>query len=456
MQNKPRSGLIAALDVGTSKVCCLIARSDAEGQARVIGASHQVSKGLKGGVVVDMDSAAEVITSAVHTAEQKAGETVHDVVVNLSGGRPHSRTVGVEVSISGHEVGENDLRRVLEQTTLLHHGGAHGASNGNGHGAGGIGVGNGQDGRPALATPPGGSRAAARNGERDLIHSIPVGFAIDGDRGIRDPRGMYGDRLGVRMHMITAATGAVRTLKTVIERCHLDVKHFVVSPYAAGLACLVEDEMDLGVTLIDMGAGATGITVFYDGAVVYADSVPVGGGHVTTDIARCLSTPLAHAERLKSLYGSAVGSAADAHDLIDAPQVGEDADSTPNHVSRSMLNQIIQPRVEEIFTLVRQRLEHSGTDAVAGRRVVLTGGASQLQGTRELGSLMLDKQVRMGRPLRVRGLADAMTGPAFTTCVGLIGFAANNPAALPEPTSVLKGELGGLPGRLGQWLREHI
>lgn len=449
MQNKPRSGLIAALDVGTSKVCCLIARADAEGQARVIGASHQISKGLKAGVVVDMDGAAEVITSAVHTAEQKAGETVHEVVVNLSGGRPHSRTVGVEVTIAGHEVGENDLRRVLEQTALLHDGSRNGHGGNGSNGGPAIGLGAAANGRPALA-------AAVRPGERELIHSIPVGFAIDGDRGIRDPRGMYGDRLGVRMHMITAATGAVRTLKTVIERCHLDVQNFVVSPYAAGLACLVEDEMDLGVTLIDMGAGATGITVFYDGAVVYADAVPVGGGHVTTDIARCLSTPLAHAERLKSLYGSAVGSAADAHDMIDAPQVGEDNESAPHHVSRSMLNEIIQPRVEETFALVRQRLASSGTDAVAGRRVVLTGGASQLQGTRELASLMLDKQVRMGRPLRVRGLADAMTGPAFTTCVGLIGFAANNPVALPEPTSVLKGELGGLPGRLGQWLREHI
>ncbi len=439
MHNKPRSGLIAALDVGSSKVCCLIARTDGDGNARVIGASHQVSKGLKGGVVVDMDAAAEVITGAVHTAEQKAGETVRSVVVNLSGGRPMSRTVGVEVSIAGHEVGEGDLRRVLEQTSHL-------------HGGNGVSV---------MASPAGG-RVAARNGggttarDRDLIHTIPVGFAIDGDRGIRDPRGMFGDRLGVRMHLITAAAGAVRTLKTVIERCHLDVQAFVVSPYAAGLACLVEDELDLGVTLIDMGAGTTGVSVFYDGAVVYTDSVPVGGGHVTSDIARCLSTPLAHAERLKSLYGSAVGSAADAHDLIDVPQVGEDSHEAANHASRSALNEIIQPRVEEIFSLVRQRLADSGTGTLAGRRVVLTGGASQLQGTRELASLMLDKQVRMGRPLGVRGLADAMTGPAFTTCVGLIGFATDNPAALPEPASVLKGELSGLPGRLGQWLREHI
>ena len=436
--------MIAALDVGSSKVCCLIARTDGEGQARILGASHQVSKGLRGGVVVDMDAAAEVITSAVHTAEQKAGETIRSVVVNLSGGRPMSRTVGVEVSIAGHEVGENDLRRVLEQTSHLHGNGRNLSNNG-----------------VAMMAPPGGARGAtaAVNGagrERDLIHTIPVGFAIDGDRGIRDPRGMYGDRLGVRMHLITAAAGAVRTLKTVIERCHLDVQAFVVSPYAAGLACLVEDELDLGVTLIDMGAGTTGVAVFYDGAVVYTDSVPVGGGHVTSDIARCLSTPLAHAERLKSLYGSAVASAADAHDLIDVPQVGEESDEAANHVSRSALNEIIQPRVEEIFTLVRQRLADSGTGTLAGRRVVLTGGASQLQGTRELASLMLDKQVRMGRPLGVRGLADAMTGPAFTTCVGLIGFATDNPAALPEPASVLKGELSGLPGRLGQWLREHI
>lgn len=413
---KPRSGLVAALDVGSSKVCCFVARADTNGRTRVIGASHQISHGMKNGIVVDIEAAEAAILSAVHAAEQIANETVRSVTVNLSGGHPLSRTVGIEVPIAGHEIGDGDLHRVLEQTVTLN----------------------------------------KDINDRDLIHSIPVGFAIDGDRGIRDPRGMYGDLLGVDMHMITAATGAVRTLETVVQRCHLDVESFVVSAYAAGLAVLVEDELDLGVTLVDMGAGTTSIAVFYEGAVIYADTLPVGGGHVTADIARGLSTPLAHAERLKTLYGSAITAAADEHDIVDVPQMGEDNQETPNPVSRSTLNGIIRPRVEETLELVRSRLEESGVGHFAGRRVVLTGGASQMQGARELAALILDKQVRMGRPLRCRGLAEAMTGPAFATCAGLVGFAVQNPTALPEPTPVLKGELSGLTGRLSQWLREHI
>lgn len=413
-----RNGLIAALDVGTSKICCFVARVDPpNGEAarpRIIGMGHQVSQGLRNGVVVDMAAAERSILDAVHVAEKMAGETIASVVVNLTAGRPRSQTVGVEVSIAGHEVGPADLRRVLEH-----------------------------------------SQANAASSERELIHTIPVDFAIDGDHGIRDPRGMFGDRLGVQVHMITATGGAVRTLKTVVERCHLDIEGFVVSPYAAGLACLVEDEIDLGVTLVDMGAGATGITVFYDGQAIYTDSVPAGGAHVTSDVARGLSTPIGHAERLKTLYGNA-NAGTDDNDLIDVPQVGEDSHEAPNHISRSILNGIIQPRLEEIFELVRARLGASGIDHLAGRRVVLTGGASQLQGIRELAALVLDKQVRLGRPLRLRGLADAMAGPAFATCAGLIAFAIHQPAALPTPAPVARGEWGVLTGRIERWLREHF
>ncbi|MFQ5970949.1 MAG: cell division protein FtsA [Alphaproteobacteria bacterium] len=411
---KTRAGLAAGLDVGTSKICCFIAKVDDGRHPRVVGVGHHASEGLKSGIVVDMDAAEFAILNAVHAAEQMAGETIRSVVVNLTGGRLASHIVGVEVPISGHEIGDSDLRRVLDQSLSHNH-----------------------------------------VAERDVIHSIPVGFTIDGDRGIRDPRGMFGGRLGVRMHMITAASGAVRTLKTVVERCHLDIDSFVVSPYAAGLSCLVEDEMDLGVTLVDMGAGSTGITVFYDGAAVFVDAIPVGGGYVTSDIARGLSTPIAHAERLKTLYGSAIATTQDEEETVDAPQVGEDKSETPNHVSKALLNGIIQPRVEEIFELVRARLEDSAAERLAGRRVVLAGGACQLQGVRELAALVLDKQVRMGRPLRLRGLAESMAGPAFATCAGLIAFAVDNPTA-GASAPVIKGEPFGLPGRIGQWLREHI
>lgn len=451
---KPRNGLIAALDIGTSKVCCMVARIDRPATddpmrqtpiARVVGTGHQVSGGIKGGIVTDMAAAETAIRQAVHAAEQMAGETIREVSVNLSGGKPGSEIVSVEVAVGGHEVSDGDLNRVIEKIVAPRH---------NGHGG---------NGHPTNGTPPGGHAAgshgrAARNGssERELIHAIPVAYAIDGNRGIRDPRGMFGDTLGVDMHLVTAAAGAVQTLRTVIERCHLDVDEFVVSSYAAGLAALVEDETDLGVTVLDMGAGTTDLAVFYDGRMIFADTIPVGGAHVTNDIARGLSTPVAHAERLKTLHGNAVATVADEQDLIDVPQVGEDIHESPNHVPRSILNGIIQPRMEETFELVRAHLSDSGIAGFAGRRIVLTGGASQLQGVRELATLILDKQVRMGRPLRLRGLAEAMAGPAFVTSAGLIAHAVNQPEAISAPAPVLEGEPTGLTGRVGAWLREHF
>jgi cell division protein FtsA len=410
-----RKGLIAALDIGSSKICCLIAKIEESGRAAVVGIGHQLSRGVKSGAIIDMDEAELAILTAVHAAEKMSAETIDEVMVNLSGGYPASQTVGVEVAIAGHEVGDSDLRRVLE------------------HGRG-------------IDVGP----------DRQVIHSIPVGYAIDGNRGIRDPRGMYGDRLGVSMHIVTAAAGAARNIATCVNRCHLEVAALVVSPYASGLATLVEDEKDLGVTVIDMGGGTTSIAVFFDGQVVFTDSVAIGGNHVTSDIARGLSTPLAHAERMKTLYGSALTSPSDERELINVPQIGEDGSGTSNQVAKSILVGIIQPRLEETFELVRARLEASGFDKLAGRRVVLTGGAAQLTGARELAQLVLDKQVRMGRPIRISGLAESTAGPAFSTAAGLIAYAIRREAELRPQLRPERAPSQSLFDRVGGWLRENF
>ena len=212
---------------------------------------------------------------------------------------------------------------------------------------------------------------------------------------------MTGDTLQAQMHLIAAAFGPVRTLITAIARCHLEVEKLVAAPYASGLACLVEDEMDLGSLVIDMGAGTTSFAVFFDGNVVFADGIAMGGAHVTNDIARGLTTSLACAERLKTLYGNAIPSPMDEREIVDVPLVGEELPENANPVPKAQLIRIIQPRIEETLELLRSRLDKSGFSDVAGRRVVLTGGASQLPGIRELAQRMLDKQVRLGRPLRV-------------------------------------------------------
>ena len=416
--NTHRSGLLAAIDIGTSKVCCLIARLDKDGRPRVTGIGQQANHGLKGGAVTDMDATEIAIVNAVHAAEEMAGEHIEKVVVNLSGGHPASSSVDVEVAIAGHAVGETDLKRALEQ----------------GHQAG---------------------LASGLNGDlRQLIHSIPVAYRIDGNRGIRDPRGLFGERLGVNIHFVTAASGAVRNLIACVERCHLQVLDLVVSPYASGLASLVDDEMSLGVTLIDMGGGTTTIAVFLEGSVIYTDVLRVGGNHVTNDIARGLSTPLAQAERIKTLYGHVMAVGSD--ELLEVPQVGEEGEDEAQQIPRSLLVGIVQPRLEETFELVRSRLEAAGMDKISGRRVVLTGGACQLPGIRELAHLILDKQIRIGRPVRVSGLAEATSGPAYATAAGLLVYAASA-ERVSAPAEARETAAGaGWLDRIGHWFREHL
>lgn len=417
-----RAGTIAALDVGSSKISCFIARIEpgrtANGHApiRVVGIGHQVSRGIRAGALVDMDAAEEAIRVAVDAAERMAGVTIKDVIVGVSGGDPKSQTVGVKSSVAGPEIGDGDLARLV----------GYAQSN---------------------FQPEG----------RDVLHAIPTNYSIDGARGVRDPRGMFGEKLGVDVHMVSALRGPLRNLELCIERCHLSVSGIAVSPYASGLACLVEDETDLGVAVIDMGGGTTSLAVFFEGAMVYCDSVSIGGNHITNDIARGLSTPLAHAERMKTLYGSALASPSDEREMIDVPQVGEsDADSA-NHIPRSMLTGIIQPRLEETFELVRDRLEASGYARVAGRRVVLTGGASQMNGARELAGRMLDKQVRVGQPLRLTGLAEATGGPAFATCAGLLTYSQISPLEMAGADGEAEGRArtGGLR-KFGRWLKENF
>ncbi|MBI1210632.1 MAG: cell division protein FtsA [Alphaproteobacteria bacterium] len=420
-----KPGIIGALDVGSTKVACFIVKADnsrisGQSNLRVLGIGHQVSRGVRAGTVVDMDAAEEAIRAAVEQAEDMAGITLRDAIIGISCGQPTTRTIRVEVSIAGHEVGAQDLRQ------------AH------------------QHGREQIAS-----------GDREVVYCAPGSYSIDGSRGIRDPRGMYGDRLGVSMHVVTAAQSPIRNLETCVQRCHLDVAGKVVVPYASGLASLVADEMDLGVTVLDMGGGTTSIGVFFDGNLIMADVLPIGGNHITMDLARGLSTTLAHAERMKTLYGSALSSPTDAQEIMTIPQVGEDDPDAVSHLPRSVLTGIITPRLEETFELVRDRLQESGLESIAGRRVVLTGGASQLNGAREIAARILSKQVRLGRPARIAGLAEAAGGAAFSTCAGLAQWAASRTNELIEDgevEDVLPVRAYGTYGFAGitRWFRDNF
>ncbi len=415
-QASGRSGLVAALDLGTTKACCLIARQPGPGELEIVGIGHQISRGLRAGSIVDMEMTEATIRATVGAAEQMAGENIRNVIVNVSCGAPRSRLIAYGVSIAGHEICDADLRRLLE---------------------------------------PAGLPESERQG-RDILHAIPVGYSIDGNKGVRDPRGLHGQRLGVNMHVISVERDPLNNLETGVARCHLDLSGKVASPYASSLASLSEDEIGLGVTCIDMGGGTTSVAIFFDGELVHTDSLALGGSHVTSDIARGLSTPLAHAERMKTLYGSAIPTPADDREIIKTPLIGEEQTGETSQVPRSLLIGIIRPRIEEIFEILRDRLEESGFDKIMGSRLVLTGGASQLSGVREMAGEMLNMKTRLGRPKPLRGLAESASGPAFSTCVGLLRFAADNTAEGAQRAYRPDDDPGGRFARLGKWLRENF
>lgn len=423
-----RGSIVSVLDVGTSKIVCLVAALEPAGEsdmlrgrthrARVIGIGHQRARGLKGGAVVDLDAAEQAIRLAVDAAERMAKVEIRSVVVNITGGRLGSRSFHADVTLTGRPVGQGDIQRVFEAASWT---------------------------------------GAQPN--RTVLHSLPTGFGLDATRGIRDPQGMIGRKLGVDMHVVTSDEHAVRNLMLAVERCHLEVEAVVAGPYAAGLSSLVDDEAEMGVAIVDLGAGTTSVGVFHNGALVHTDGVAVGGNHVTMDIARGFTTTVTHAERLKTLYGSTIATASDDREMIAVASVDDEDRDSVHHVPKSHLVRVIKPRVEEILELVRDRLAGAGFGSVSGRRIVLTGGGAQLTGLPELARQILSKQVRVGRPLGVQGLPDAMKGPAFAAPVGLIVYPQVAGLEHFEPRSsgqFLATGTDGYLSRMGRWLKDSF
>jgi cell division protein FtsA len=424
----PRRGaLVAALDIGSSKVACLIARlrphppqqvlTRRSHAIEVVGFGHTGARGTKAGAVVNLAEAEEAIRQAVDGAERMASVEIESVVLAISAGRLASEHFAAEIDIAGATVSEGDIGRVLAA----------------------------------------GSRQSLREG-RAVLHSLPVGYSIDGGNGIRDPRGMLGARFGVHMHVATTDTAAARNLMLAVERCHLAVEAMVASPYVAGLSAMADDEADLGAAVIDMGAGTTTMAVFLGGSFVHSEGFALGGHHVTMDIARGLNAGIADAERIKTLYGSVLVGGSDERDMITVPPAGEDDREQPQFVSRAMLVSIIKPRVEEILEMVRDRLAASSFAAEPRGRVILTGGASQLTGLPELAARILGRPVRIGRPLGIAGLPDAAKGPAFAAAAGLLVYpqAAHREHFETRGKQYLTSGAGGYFARVGQWLRESF
>ncbi len=422
-----RSALIAALDIGSSKVACLIARLRPHGPQQVltrrshaievVGFGHTGARGMKAGGVINLAQAEEAIRQAVDSAERMASVEIDSVVLSISSGRLAGELFAADVEIVGSGVAEGDIARVLAA----------------------------------------GSRHSQRDG-RAVLHSLPVGYSIDGADGIRDPRGMLGGRFGVDMHVATTDIAAARNLMLAVERCHLAVEAMVASPYVAGLSVLADDEADLGAAVIDMGAGTTTMAVFVGGRFVHLEGFALGGQHVTMDIARGLNARIADAERIKTLYGSVLSGGSDERDMIAVPPISEDERESAQFVSRATLVHIVKPRAEEILEMVRDRLAASAFAAEPRGRVVLTGGGSQLTGLPDLAARILGRPVRIGRPLGIAGLPDAAKGAAFAVAAGLLVYpqAAHLEHFEARRKRYLVTGTGGYFAQVGRWLRESF
>lgn len=391
-------GVVAILDVGTSKIACLVLRFDGAetmegdgvgsmaGQSgfRVIGAATTRSRGVRFGEIAVMNETERAIRTAVQAAQKMANVRVDHVIACFSGAEPRSYGLAGEWDLQDSVVSEQDVARVLA----------------------------------ACDVPPLGDG-------REVLHAQPVNFALDHRSGLGDPRGQIGNRLACDLHLLSVDASVIQNLLYCIKRCDLELAGIASSSYVAGISSLVEDEQELGAACIDMGGGSTGISIFMKKHMIYADAVRMGGDHVTSDISKGLQVPMAVAERIKTKHGGVHATGMDDREMIEMGGDSGDWEKDRRQVSRTELIGIMRPRVEEILEEVRARLDAAGFDTLPSQQIVLTGGASQIPGLDGLASRILGSRVRMGRPLRVQGLPQAATGPAFAGAVGLCLFAAH-------------------------------
>ncbi len=424
--NAKRQSLVGVLDVGTSKVCCMIAKAmpvpdymaetGQKTQLRVIGFGHQRSQGIKSGMIVHMDAAEKAIRAAVDQAERMAGVIIDDVILSISCGRLKSDIFSASVGIATESVQHHDVGKVMAA-----------------------------------------ARDYAARDDRMVLHTMATGYRLDDDSLISDPHGMLAERLSVDVHAVAVDSSPIKNLMLCVERCHLSVVGLVSAPYAAGLSAISEEEAKLGVTCIELGSGTTSFSVFADGHFAYCDAIAMGGNHITLDLARCLSAPIEEAERIKTLHGCAFAASSDEGEIISYPVVGELEAPQYNQISKAQVVQLVQERIEEILQMTRERLDAAGLGDTAGKHIVLTGGASQLAGLSDYAARIFSKAVRLGRPKHLPGLPEHGVGPAFTTPTGILQYAMRDTGEFnPHAQTRMLGTGTGYFSRVGQWIRESF
>jgi cell division protein FtsA len=382
MPKKTEKNLLVGLDIGTSKVVAIVGEVMADGTIEVVGIGSHPSRGLKKGVVVNIESTVHSIQRAVEEAELMAGCQIHSVYAGIAGSHIRSLNSHGIVAIKDKEVLPGDVERVIDA-----------------------------------------ARAVAIPADQKILHILPQEFLIDNQEGIKEPVGMSGVRLEAKVHMVTGAVSAAQNIIKCVRRCGLEVDDIILEQLASSYSVLTEDEKDLGVCLVDIGGGTTDIAVFTEGSIRHTAVIPIAGDQVTNDIAVALRTPTQFAEEIKIKYACALTQMASADENIEVPSVG---DRPPRRLARHTLAEVVEPRYEELLSLVQAELRRSGFEDLVAAGIVLTGGSSKIEGLVELAEEVFHMPVRLGVPQYVTGLVDVVRNPIFATGVGLLLFGYNN------------------------------
>lgn len=382
-------GLYGVLDVGSSKITCLVVNATNPRNPKILGMGHRASRGMRAGEIVDMDAAQEAILATVTDAEDAAGLTIEDVFVSYSGGKPRSQLIDLEIEVDGKAVLDSHVSALVSYA--------------------------------AQELPF--EQKSVRPMHR--LHTLPVDYRVDRNHGVSDPRGMSADRLGSRLLAISVARSSLDNVIDAIDKCHLTIRGVMVGGLASHYAVVTEEEMQLGACLVEIGASISTLVIFHGGGAVHLETLPIGSDHLTRDLAAALNCNIAAAERIKTLYGSALSNPSDSDREIRLPQealngglVGSD------RITRSFVVGIMQPRLDEMLTMLKQRMEHQNLRKFAGRRVIFTGGGANLTGLRDYATLALERQIRIGRPREMQGLPASRSGFELSAALGLAHFTA--------------------------------
>ncbi|MGH8524579.1 MAG: cell division protein FtsA, partial [Gammaproteobacteria bacterium] len=408
---RPDKSLLVGLDIGTSKVVAIVGEIASDGTVEVIGVGLNPSRGLKKGVVVNIESTVQSIQRAIEEAELMAGCEIRSVYAGIAGSHIRSLNSHGIVAIRDSEVTHSDVERVIDA-----------------------------------------ARAVAIPADQKILHVLPQEFVIDSQEGIREPIGMSGVRLEAKVHVVTGAVSAAQNIIKCVKRCGLEVDDMILQQLASAQTVLTEDEKDLGVCVADIGGGTTDIAVYIDGAIQHTAVIPIAGDQVTNDIAVALRTPTHNAEEIKIKYACALTQLASPEETIEVPSVG---DRPPRRLMRQTLAEVVEPRFEELFSLIQAELKRSGYEEMMAAGIVLTGGSSKMEGAIELAEEVFHRQVRLGVPQNVTGLVDVVRNPVYSTGVGLLLFGRDSARSGSRPSGA-EGGFSGVWERMKNWFQGHF